>query len=126
VLKISLTLGIVITMMVCPFVAPLTPEVVFGIKLNGAWEVPGLLSYDPCFSTVRECRTFEPYSYAQYVFTPGCIPYIILDPTVGKPVSEKECVAYYTIPDGWEIAPMDSVGKDAAASFSTYDWKTRV
>lgn len=54
------------------------------------------------------CIDFDPYAHADYVFTPGCIPHITLDPGVGTTV--KQCDAYVAMPDGWEVVDMTTTG----------------
>eukprot|EP01127_Copromyxa_protea_P004143 TRINITY_DN139_c0_g1_i1.p1 TRINITY_DN139_c0_g1~~TRINITY_DN139_c0_g1_i1.p1 ORF type:complete len:3458 (+),score=831.05 TRINITY_DN139_c0_g1_i1:619-10374(+) len=51
-----------------------------------------------------ECVLFDPYEHASFIFTPGCIPHITLDPGVGS--STKSCDQFIALPPGWEIVEM--------------------
>lgn len=92
-------------------------DVIFATKLTGNWSTPGLPAYDPCTGTVLQCKTFAPFSYQEFIFTPGCINFITLDVGVGG-LAAHDTISYYAIPAGWEIAPLDALGIGAAQNFS--------
>jgi len=100
-------------------------DVVYGVKLNGNWSLPGLPSYDPCKGTLLQCKTFDPYAHASFIYTPGCVPYITLDPGVGS-TTGKDPSNYYAIPDGWTIAPLNTLSVGAATTFTTNFWISRM
>jgi len=97
-------------------------DVVFGFKLNGNWNIPGLPAYDPCTGNlVSRCLSFVPASYANFIFSPSCISHIVLDTGVGTTL--KDCTGYYTIPAGWTIAPMDELGISTARTYASV-WRS--
>lgn len=52
----------------------------------------------------KECILFDPWDHRDFIFTPGCIPHITLDPGVGT--ATKDCDRYIALPEGWEIVTM--------------------
>jgi hypothetical protein len=99
-------------------------DALFGVRLDGDWNKPGFpTSADPCLVATLDCKTFSPYSYAQYVYTPGCVPYIPLD--IGVGTDTKDCEGFYAIPAGWEIAPYNELSINASTAYATNWWKTQ-
>jgi len=58
----------------------------------------------PAFS----CIEFNPWAYASYLFEPGCVPTIPLDPGVGTNVKTCAPGTFIAVPPGWQVVPMDA------------------
>jgi len=74
------------------------------------------------FKPKTACVLFDPYSHGQYVYTPGCLPHITLDPGVGTSVktcspTDAPSTVFVALPVGWEVVTMDAYSKNLTMTF---------